>query len=268
MHTFILHRIKEKYQRLPFSEDPQFLQARVDSVNWQKSHTKRKKNPTLLINELPFSKWRKMGPLNYLVHWGWYNCSAKVPTKGQIPIQNVGIRMSKRVSWGTTTQMESLGIALHLGEGRSFRMWIQEELLAPTCNAQHPHTFTLRAWTREDPMSSCCSSCSKSCTVNTERSSPSICLQCRNNNNNIWFSCFPWVFSPWKFIIIQTMQNTLREWETAAPLCALQSFHLLPQFNNFTSQELQRKKHGNAWKKTQKQAALEILPQIQIWVCK
>jgi hypothetical protein len=64
------------------------------------------------------------------------------------------------------------------------------------------------------------------------------------------------------------MQNTLREWETAAPLCALQSFHLLPQFNNFTSQELQRKKHGNAWKKTQKQAALEILPQIQIWVCK
>jgi hypothetical protein len=43
--------------------------------------------------------------------------------------------MSKRVLWGTTTQMESLGIALHLGEGRSFRMWIQEELLAPTCNA-------------------------------------------------------------------------------------------------------------------------------------
>ncbi len=43
--------------------------------------------------------------------------------------------MSKRVLWGTTTQMESVGIALHLGEGRSFRMWIQEELLAPTCNA-------------------------------------------------------------------------------------------------------------------------------------
>ncbi len=118
-------------------------------------------------------------------------------------------------------------------------------------------------------MSSCCSSCSKSGTVNAERSSPSICLQCRNNNNNnnnIWFSCFPWVFFPWKFIIIQTMQNTLREWERAAPLCALQPFHLLPQFNNFTSQELQRKKHGNGWKKrkknTQKQAALEILPQI------
>lgn len=69
---------------------------------------------------------------------------------------------------------------------------------------------------------------------------------------------------------IQTMQNTLREWDRAAPLCALQPFHLLPQFNNFTSQELQRKKHGNGWKKkwekkntnTQKQAALEILPQI------
>jgi hypothetical protein len=43
--------------------------------------------------------------------------------------------MSKRVLWGTTTQMKSLGIALHLGEGRSFRMWIQVELLAPTCNA-------------------------------------------------------------------------------------------------------------------------------------
>lgn len=38
------------------------------------------------------------------------------------------------------------------------------------------HFLTFLSWTREDPMSSCCSSCSRSGTVNCERSSPSICL--------------------------------------------------------------------------------------------